>query len=80
MATLFQPSALLLGQIPWQIQDARQRHGLIAFLKGHGSAAFADVGRMALSGEFLIGLMLAANFAVVTVLLHWPSPHGQLSP
>lgn len=38
---------LLLGQIPWQIQDTRQRHCLIAFLKGHSSAAFADVSRMA---------------------------------
>jgi hypothetical protein len=47
MATLFQPCALLLGQISWQIQDTRQRHCLIAFLKGHSSAAFADVSRMA---------------------------------
>ena len=68
------------GKLALQIIEPVQGHPLRLLLRRELGTGLADMGCVALSGKFLIGLIFAADLAVVPVFFHTqsfsPSPDG----
>ena len=65
-----QPAFLRGGKLPRQVAEPVQGHPLRLFLRRQLGTGLADMSRMALSGEFLVGLVFAADLAIVPLSFH----------
>ena len=65
-----QPAFLRAGKLPRQVAEPVQGHPLRLLLRRQLGAGFADVDCVALSGEFLVGLIFIADLAVVPLPFH----------